>query len=113
MDNGNLRNKFAGFIEGRKFERKLSVLSGDINNGQILVFDETLTDEERVDAIVSSTSIPFAFPPVNIGEHTLVDGSIFTAVSIGDPIERCREEVEDDKDIIVDILLCYTKPQII
>lgn len=109
MDNSNLRKKFSAFIEGRKFERKLSVLSGDINNGQILVFDETLTDEERVDAIVSSTSIPFAFDPVELDGHSLIDGSIFTAVSIGDPIERCREEVED-KDIIIDMLLCYSKP---
>ena len=74
------------------------------------MFDETLTDEERVEAIVSSTSIPFAFPPVNMDEHTLIDGSIFTAVSIGDPIERCREEVERDEDIIMDILLCFNKP---
>ena len=38
----------------------------------------------------------------------LVDGGIFNTVSIGDPIERCREEVESDQDIIVDIILCYT-----
>ena len=44
-----------------------------------------------------------------MGEHYLIDGSLFTAVSIGDPIERCREEVED-KDIIIDMLLCYSKP---
>ena len=44
-----------------------------------------------------------------MGERSLIDGSIFTAVSIGDPIERCREEVED-KDIIIDVLLCYTNP---
>ena len=33
---------------------------------------------------------------------------MFNTVSIGDPIERCREEVKSDKDIIIDILLCYT-----
>ena len=37
----------------------------------------------------------------------LVDGSLFSTLSIGDPIERCREEVDDDADIIIDNLLCY------
>ena len=36
----------------------------------------------------------------------LVDGSLFSTVSVGDPIERCREEV-DDSDIIIDVILCY------
>ena len=37
----------------------------------------------------------------------LVDGSLFSTVSIGDPIERCRQEVEKDEDIIIDVILCY------
>ena len=42
----------------------------------------------------------------------LVDGGTYSNVSIGDPIERCREEGYEDKDIIVDVLLCYEKPWI-
>lgn len=62
---------------------------------------------DRVDGVISSTAVPFAFPPVHLDGLTLVDGSLFSTVSIGDPIERCREEVDDDKDIIVDVFLCY------
>lgn len=40
----------------------------------------------------------------------LVDGGMFSNVSIGDPIERCREEGYNDEDIIIDILLCYEAP---
>ena len=37
----------------------------------------------------------------------LVDGSVFSTVSVGDPIERCREEGTKDEDIIIDVILCY------
>ena len=66
-----------------------------------------MANEERIDAILSSAAIPFAFPPVKMRDMSLVDGSLFTAVSVGDPIERCREEVTRDEDIIIDVILCY------
>lgn len=64
--------------------------------------------DERVDCIISSTAVPFAFPAMDIDDMLLVDGSLFSTLSIGDPIERCREEGASDEDIIVDIILCYT-----
>lgn len=38
----------------------------------------------------------------------LVDGSLYSTVSIGDPIERCREDGFADEDIIIDVILCYS-----
>jgi len=73
-----------------------------------MLFDESLSNEERLDAIISSAAVPFAFPPETIDERMLVDGSLFSTISIGDPISRCREEVDSDKDIIVDTIMCYT-----
>lgn len=61
----------------------------------------------RVEAIISSTSIPFFFPPREVEDMLLVDGGIFANLSLGDPIERCREEGYADEDIIVDAILCY------
>lgn len=55
-----------------------------------MVFDETLPMEDRVHKIIASTSIPFAFPPQEIDDMVLVDGGMFSNISIGDPIERCR-----------------------
>ena len=94
---------------GKPFQRGLSILSCDLTSGQILIFDETVSDEERIDAIISSTAISMAFKPETMGtdDLKLVDGSLFSTVSIGDPIERCREDGFADKDIIIDVILCY------
>ena len=42
-----------------------------------------------------------------MGDLTLIDGGLFSTISIGDPIERCRDEVSSDADIIVDVIMCY------
>ena len=77
---------------------------------QGVVFDETMTDEERVDLITSSMHIPLAFPPTHVEDMLLNDGGLMSNLSLGDPIQRCRDEGYDDKDIVVDMLLCYRKP---
>lgn len=41
---------------------------------------------------------------------TLVDGGVFTNLDLGEAIVRCREEVDKDEDIIVDIVLCFDQP---
>jgi len=51
-----------------------------------------------------------AFDPVEKDDMILVDGFLYSNLSIGDPIERCREEVADDADIIIDVILCYSSP---
>ena len=76
----------------------------------MVIFDESMPIEERARSVISSTSIPFAFEPVIIDDMELVDGSMYSNLSIGDPIERCREEVDNDSDIIIDVVLCYSKP---
>jgi predicted acylesterase/phospholipase RssA len=56
---------------------------------------------------MSSAAIPAFFPPVEIDNMRLVDGGVFQAIEINDPIERCRDEVENDSDIIIDMILCF------
>jgi len=68
-----------------------------------------MSAQDRVKAVIASASIPGVFPPVEMGDMQLVDGGLFTNINIGDPIERCREEGVETKDIIVDILLCLNK----
>ena len=41
---------------------------------------------------------------------TLVDGGIFTNLDLGEAIVRCREEVDNDEDIIIDIVMCFDVP---
>lgn len=57
---------------------------------------------------MSSASIPAVFPPIELDGMHLVDGGMFQNLAVGDPIDRCREEVESDADIIVDVLLCFS-----
>ena len=101
----------ADILGDRPFQRKLCFISCDIETGEVFIFDETideLSQEERVNAVISSTIIPMAFDLEYIDGRGLVDGSLHTTVAIGEPIERCREEGYKDEDIIIDILMCYT-----
>lgn len=106
-DNGPFRDILDGIFGTKHFKRKLSIMSSDLNTGQTIIFDETMSHDERIDSIISSTTVPLAFPTVHKDDMVLVDGSLFATISIGDPIERCREEVENDSDIIVDVITCY------
>ena len=72
--------------------------------GKVVIFDEDMDESLRIKAVLSSASIPFVFPPVEIDDMQLVDGGTFQSVNVGDPIDRCRKEVKDF-DIIVDIVL--------
>lgn len=60
-----------------------------MNTGQVIVFDETTPMEIRNKAVLSSASIPFVFPPVELDGMQLVDGGTFQNIAVGDPIKRC------------------------
>jgi len=58
---------------------------------------------------MSSTAIPGVFPPVFLDGMWLADGGTFQNLALGDPITRCKEEEGvEDKDIIVDVIMCTT-----
>ena len=63
-------------------------------------------------AAFSSASIPTVFPPYTWeGKGIFVDGSTATNINVEDAINQCREIVDDDSKIIVDILLCMGSPE--
>lgn len=95
-------------IGSEPFKRKISFLSVNAANSQVVIFDESTPLEIRNKAVFSSASIPFVFPPVEIDGMFLQDGGAFINASVGDPIRRCQEEEGVKKiDIIVDIILCF------
>lgn len=53
----------------------------------------------------ASISPPGFFPPVIDGNSTLADGSTITSADIPEAIERCRELVDNDNDIILDLIM--------
>ena len=80
----------------------------DINDGTFHRFDQSNTEwRDMAKAAFSSASIPTVFPPYSWkGKGLFVDGSLAMNVNVEDAIKQCRELVDDDSKITVDILLC-------
>jgi predicted acylesterase/phospholipase RssA len=110
IDNSKLYKMVLDKMKGRSFKKMLNILSVDLNTGDIVIFDETTPVEKQPDAMMASASIPVLFPPQEtLLEHAaLADGGLFTQVQIDEPIIRCKEAGYDDKDIIVDVIACFS-----
>ena len=74
------------------------------------MFDETVPEDKKIDAIIASASVPLIFPAVNIDDHVLVDGGIFDNINLSEAVLKCRDFGFDDKDIIVDMIMCHNMP---
>lgn len=60
----------------------LHVVATDLLTGK----DVRLSTGDAADAIIASASIPSVFPPVNIGEHVLIDGGVVNNTPIADAV---------------------------
>jgi predicted acylesterase/phospholipase RssA len=89
--------------EGAK-GRKLFVGAADLGSGAFRAFDLTeiaargsLARRDYVDALMASTAIPVAFPPVEIAGRTYVDGgvrrNIFLELVVDELAQRRRREI--------------------
>jgi NTE family protein len=70
-----LNNVILGFFQHLKFEDLALPFicnAADLNSGKIVVFDRGFL----ASAIRASVSIPGVFPPIRIGDYTLVDGAV-------------------------------------
>lgn len=120
-DSGVLNDApLSGYIEsvleavGGEIKRKFVVSCADVNTGAYHTFNETIKDP--VKAVVSSASIPFVFPSQiwpngtddnpDSEELVCMDGGTIYNTNIVSAIERCRETVDSDKDITIDIIIC-------
>lgn len=74
-----------------------------------MIFDETIEESLLPQVVLSSASLPGALAPQYINGRTLVDGGVFTNLDLSEGILKCREMGFDDKDIIMDIILCFEK----
>lgn len=91
---------------GGKIHRKISVAGVDVNSGSYHVWDETASDVPK--AVVSSSSIPFIFPNQVWKEDGLVvmDGGTVYNTNLVSAVQRCKEVVDDESKIILDIIVC-------
>lgn len=96
--------------KNKTFRRKVAFQTVDLNTGKVLVFDENVPQDKLSQSLAASASVPGAFSPVYLDNMVLVDGGLFTNLDLADAIIKCREVVDDDHDIIVDIIMCFDKP---
>mmetsp|Transcript_2530 Transcript_2530/g.4247 ORF Transcript_2530/g.4247 Transcript_2530/m.4247 type:complete len:199 (+) Transcript_2530:367-963(+) len=93
------------------FRKRVAFQSVNINDGRVLSFDETMDPQLLIESVASSASIPVAFyPTATIDDLELVDGTTYSSVNPEDAVEKCRELVADDKDIVLDIVMCEKNP---
>lgn len=96
------------------FKRKYVITATNVNTGSVQKFDEnTFTNDKKKMAkeALSSSSIPFVFPPQNwsndgLPDTVLMDGGVAYNVNMNDAIRRCREVVDSDSKITIDIISC-------
>ena len=91
------------------FKRGLAIQSVDLDTGEIVIFDETTPRDKIAHAIKSSASIPIFFPPELMDDRALVDGGLFTNLDLSEAVLNCREKGYDDRDIIIDVIMCFDK----
>jgi len=87
------------------FKRRVSLAATDINTGEVLTFgDHNIEWSELPQAVLASASVPGFFPPQSFKGHFLVDGMTAWNTNAQQAIDRCREIVEHDRDIIIDVI---------
>jgi len=111
VNNQPLKNTLAQIYKDFNFniKRKMSVSCVDVNSGSYKVWNETSPD--IVNRVVSSTAIPFVFPHSEFPAENVVcmDGGTVWNTNLVSAVQRCREQVDDDSQITLDILVCDEK----
>ena len=94
-----------------ELKRKITVSCADVNSGDYITFDENHPDYSKM--VVSSASIPFAFPhQIWEGEGAegsnivCMDGGTVYNTNLVSAVDKCRETVDDDSEITLDIVIC-------
>ena len=77
----------------------------DLNSGELVTIEETISPEIVLKYIEGAIASPGFFPPLFKDNTTYVDGSIIISIDIPGAIEKCREIVDNDNDIILDVIM--------
>lgn len=90
--------------------RKIVVGATEDRTGGIVLFNESdwTSTEAWATRIRASSAIPGIFDSVQVDDFVLSDGGEVLGVNVFSAVTRCREQVESDEDIIVDIVTCDT-----
>lgn len=95
-------------IGTKSINKKFTVVLTNAETGHPDFVDYNATDvmpEDAVSTIVGSSALPFAFPPMHLNNNTYIDGGSVWNLNVDGAVRRCREVVDNEEDIIVDILV--------
>lgn len=85
--------------------------SVNVGTGEYHSFTEENTPFENLgDAVISSSSIPGAFPPHFYEGNYYMDGMTAWNTNLSSAITRCLEVVDDESKITVDVAICGEVP---
>lgn len=87
-------------------KRKFGVSTVDVNTGTYIVWNETMARDEQYRAFMSSALIPGVFESDKWGDYVLMDGGTVWNTNLVTAVQRCREQVDDDSQITLDIIVC-------
>ena len=107
FDNSNLFQFFREKLAGKEILKKISLGVADMDTAKYVSCDYNYTalTDGYVDDVIASTAMPLAFPALLKEGMTLLDGGVVWSLDLLNPIRRCLEVVESEKDIIVDIIM--------
>jgi len=109
IDSSPLHNTLKKIFKerGEKIRKKVTVSAVNVEDGSFRVFNELNTSPaDMPTACLASSSIPFVFPHTQLHGMTFMDGGVAYGTNLAASVERCREEVENDEDIVLDVILC-------
>jgi predicted acylesterase/phospholipase RssA len=90
--------------------------SGDMGSacsGEKCPKDCKRTDGQQWASMVrASSAVPVFFETVTINNEVYSDGGLALGVDVFSAINRCREVVENDEDIVVDIITIFAKKEL-
>ena len=100
-----LKNVSKDFTE---YGRRTTIGAANVNTGEFHTFDQKNTSiHDLYRASVASASIPTVFPPYNWdGVGLFMDGGTINNVNIAGAIEQCKEIVNDESKITIDVYIC-------
>ena len=86
------------------FHRNITVGATNYNNATTVQFNERMLGDEMIEGIISSGSPPPFFPHQQFMGSVYADGGCIVNLDYFAAVERCREVVDKDSDIIVDLI---------
>jgi len=90
-------------------QRKAVLVTTDLNTAAKVIFTEQdwQTDQDfAAHVALFSSAIPFLFKYRVYDTYTFIDGGWSEGVDIEDAVLRCREQVSNDNQIIIDVIYC-------